>query len=153
MFRGKRTKALPDKSPPVQKWQCNFHGRAFVRTVICYFYGRGLLSALSFSWEGFCPPCHFHRRAFVCLVIFGRDGFCPTLLICVYWIMAVTLMLSFWMQNCISKISEGNGLKLQTLVLLDYLTVVHVYILRSMFHRIWFKSMFHSFIHFKVHVS
>jgi hypothetical protein len=31
-------------------------GRAFVRLVI--FMG-GLLSTLSFSWEGFCLPCHF----------------------------------------------------------------------------------------------
>jgi hypothetical protein len=38
-----------------------------VRPVI--FTG-GLLSVLSFSREGFCPPCHFHGRAFVRPVIF-----------------------------------------------------------------------------------
>jgi hypothetical protein len=41
--------------------------RAFVRPII--FTG-GLLSALSFSREGFCPPCPFHGRAFVRLVTF-----------------------------------------------------------------------------------
>jgi hypothetical protein len=66
-----RTKALPDKSPPIKKWQGRqkpSHDNEFVRPVI--FTG-GLLFALSFSWEGFCPPCHFHGRAFV------REGFCP----------------------------------------------------------------------------
>jgi hypothetical protein len=43
------------------------YGRAFVRLV--NFTG-GLLSAQSFSWEGFCPPCYFHGRAFVRPVIF-----------------------------------------------------------------------------------
>jgi hypothetical protein len=71
---------------------CICCGRAFGRPVI--FTG-GLLSALSFSQEGFCPPCQCHGRAFVRLVIFtggllstlsildGRafvwEGFCPTL--------------------------------------------------------------------------
>jgi hypothetical protein len=51
------------------------------------FAAGGLLSALLFLWEVFCPPSHFHRRALVRPVIstggllsalsfFGREGFC-----------------------------------------------------------------------------
>jgi hypothetical protein len=64
---------MPMENNEKQKY-CYFHRRASVRPVI--FTG-GLLSALSFLREGFCPPCHFHGRAFVRLVNFGREGFCP----------------------------------------------------------------------------
>jgi hypothetical protein len=54
---------------------------------IYVFAAGGLLSALLFSREGFCPPCHFHGRAFVRPLIFtggplsalsfSWEGFCP----------------------------------------------------------------------------
>jgi hypothetical protein len=56
-----------------------FHGRSFVRPVI--FTG-GLLSALSFSREGFCPPCQFWTgrllsgRAFVLHSIVYTGSMC-----------------------------------------------------------------------------
>jgi hypothetical protein len=54
---------------------------------IYVFAAGGLLSALLFSRESFCPPSHFYGKVFVRLVIFmggllsalsfSREGFCP----------------------------------------------------------------------------
>jgi hypothetical protein len=66
-----------------------------VHMMIIYLYvfaAGGLLSAILFSREGFCPPSYFYGRAFVCPVIltggllsalsFSREGFCPP---CQFW--------------------------------------------------------------------
>jgi hypothetical protein len=63
-----------------------------VHMIINVFAAGGLLSALLFSREGFCPPSHFYGRAFVRPVIFtggllsalsfSREGFCPP---CQFW--------------------------------------------------------------------
>jgi hypothetical protein len=88
---------------PVQTRSCQWKTKIFMITIlICWvhwkenknystyiyvFAARGLLSALLFSREGFCPPCHFYGRAFVrpdiftggllSALSFSREGFCP----------------------------------------------------------------------------